>query len=124
MIRNLEITGIHFELDDHIKDYANKKIGNMDKYIPKEQRQTVKGQVILSEEDGKASNRYTCEVRMEVPQETITAKESTINIYAAIDIVEEKVRTQLQKHKDKQQNNRRMRRSRRMLKQFRERTPW
>lgn len=120
---DLQIRGVHFELDDALKDYARKKIGAMDKYLPRNERGASHGEVILSEEEGKAKNRYTCEVTLHVPHETVTAKESTISMYAAIDIVEEKIKTQILKHKDKQQNDRRLRRSRRMLKQFRWRQP-
>lgn len=120
---NLEITGVHFELDDKVKEYAQKKIGSVDKYFPRNQRGSSRGEVILSEEEGKAKNRYSCEVVLHLPHDTVTAKESTVSVYAAIDIVEEKVKTQLLKHKDKQQNNRQQRRTRRMLKQFRWRKP-
>lgn len=124
MINNLEISGVRFELNNQVKDYVQQKIGGLDKYMPKHERQSVRGEVILSEEEGQSNNRYTCEVRIDVPRETVTAKESTINMYAAIDIVEEKVRSQLQKHKDKQENDRKQRRTRRMWKQFRERSPF
>lgn len=124
MINNLEVSGVRFELNDQVKDYVQQKIGGLDKYMPKHERQSVRGEVILSEEEGQSNNRYTCEVRIDMPRETVTAKESTINMYAAIDIVEEKVRSQLQKHKDKQENDRKQRRTRRMWKQFRERSPF
>lgn len=124
MIKNLEITGVRYELSDQIKDYANKKIGSLDKYLPEHEREPVKAQIVLSEEDGKTKNRYTADVKLEVPHGTLTAKESTINMYAAIDIVEDKIKQQLNKHKDKQQNNRKLRRTRRMLKQFREKRPF
>ena len=124
MINNLEITGVRYELNDQIKDYAGKKIGNLDKYLPEHEREPVKAHIVLSEEDGKTKNRYTADVKLEVPHGTLTAKESTINMYAAIDIVEDKIKNQLNKHKDKQQNNRKLRRTRRMLKQFRERGPF
>lgn len=119
----LNISGVHFELDDKIKEYVEKKIGAMDKYVPRHERGASHGEVVLSEDEGKSKNRYTCDVTLYMPHETITAKESTVSIYAAVDIVEEKVKAQLLKHKDKQQNNRQRRRTQRMLKQFRWRRP-
>ena len=124
MINNLEITGVRYELNDQVKEYAAKKIGNLDKYLPEHQRESVKGHIVLSEEDGKTKNRFTADVKLEVPHGTLTANESTINMYAAIDIAEDKIKNQLTKHKDKQQNNRKLRRTQRMLKQFRERSPF
>ena len=114
----LNISGVHFELDEGIKDYVEKKIGVMDKYVPRNERGASRGEVVLSEEEGKSKNRYTCDVTLYMPHETITAQESTVSIYAAVDIVEEKLKTQLLKHKDKRQNDRQRRRSIRMLKQF------
>lgn len=114
----LNITGERYELNDKIKDYVNDKIGKLDKYLPKSERQVSHGEVVLTEEDGKAQNRFTAEVVIRFPHGVVTAKESTINMYAAVDIIEEKVKSQILKHKDKTQNNRRRRRSRRMIKSF------
>jgi ribosome-associated translation inhibitor RaiA len=41
-----------------------------------------------------------CEVTLYLPKETINVKESTINIYAAIDIVEAKLKHRIQKYKE------------------------
>lgn len=114
----LNITGERYELNDKIKDYVNNKIGKLDKYLPKGERSVSHGEVVLSEEDGRAQNRFTAEVVIRFPHGVVTAKESTINMYAAVDIIEEKVKSQILKHKDKTQNNRRRRRSRRMIKGF------
>jgi len=42
---------------------------------------------------------------MFLPGETITAKETTVNIYAAIDIVEQKIKSQLRKYKSLNSDN-------------------
>lgn len=120
---DLEISGVHFELNEKVKQYASKKISVMDKYMPKNERSGTHGKIVLSEEEGQSKNRYICEVIIHTPHETFTAKESTVSIYAAIDIVEEKIKAQILKHKDKKQNNRQRRRTQRMLKQFRFRKP-
>lgn len=114
----LEITGVRYQLSDEVKQYVNSKIGKLDKYLPKNERGPAHGEVVLTEEDGKAQNRFTAEAVLKFPHGTVTARESTINMYAAVDIIEEKLKHQLSKHKDKVQNDRRRRRSRRMLKSF------
>jgi ribosomal subunit interface protein len=43
-----------------------------------------------------------CEVIVRLPQGTLTAKESTMNMFAAVDIVEEKIKIQAKKYKEKQ----------------------
>lgn len=96
---NLEIASIHLEADKDVTKYVNKKIGNLDTYVPKFARESVHGLVKLLEEKADDNNQFTCEVILYLPGEIITAKEATINIYAAIDIVEEKLKAQLRKYK-------------------------
>ena len=45
-------------------------------------------------------NKYEAEVILKVPEKTIIAKDSTMNMHAAIDIVEAKLIAQLRKYKD------------------------
>lgn len=114
----LEITGVHFEVSDQVKKYVNKKIGRLDRYLPKNARTPARGHVVLSEDDGKAKNRFMADVTLTFPHGEVVAKEATISIYAAIDIVEEKLKSQLLKHKNKVQDNSRNRKMARKLKGF------
>lgn len=98
---HLDVKGVRFDADERIQKYINRKLGKLDKYLPRVAREGLHGQVVLIEDDGKAKNRFTCEVTIHVPHETITAKESTINMYAAIDIVEAKIKNQFVKYKGK-----------------------
>jgi ribosomal subunit interface protein len=100
MIKRLDITGVHMEVDDDLKKYAAKKIGRLDRFIPKVGRESVHVDVKLKEGKAKDKNERTCEVILRLPHETITVKDCTINIYAAIDIVETKLRNQLKKYKE------------------------
>lgn len=99
MISPIEITGIGYELDDKTKDYINKKIGKLDRYLPKSARDSVKAQVKLREVNRDNGNKYEAEVIISVPDKTITAKDSTVNALAAVDIVEAKILAQLRKYK-------------------------
>ncbi len=101
MIQKLEITASGVELDNDIKKYVNKKIGRLDKYITKHARKSAHAEVKLKLDKGKKNDKFMAEVVLQLPNETLTAKESTLNIYAAIDIVEAKLRSQLRKYKDK-----------------------
>lgn len=106
MIEKLETTAVHFELDDRLKRYVAKKIGKLDRYVPKNDREPLHCQVVLTEAEGQAKNRFTCEVTMHLPHIVLSAKEATINMYAAIDIVEAKIKQQLQKYKSKETDHR------------------
>jgi putative sigma-54 modulation protein len=55
--------------------------------------------VKISQTDKPSGNKYEVEVVMTVPDKVITAKDSTMNVLAAIDIVEEKLKRQLRKYK-------------------------
>lgn len=100
MITRLDITGVHMNVGDDLKKYVLKKIGRLDRFIPRAGRESVHAEVKLKESKAKDKNERTCEVIMHLPHENIAVKESTINIYAAIDIVETKLHHQLKKYKD------------------------
>lgn len=100
MIKKLEISGVHTDLTEDLKKYIGKKIGRLDSYMPRQSRSSAHVEVVLKEGNAKDKNRCQCEVVIHLPQETITVKEATINMFAAVDIVEAKLRNQLKKYKE------------------------
>jgi len=100
MINKLEVVSVHSNSDKSLDKYVNKKIGQLDRYIPRKSRESVHVTVRLKDSKAKNKNNFTCEVVMHLPHETIDVRESTINMYAAIDIVEAKLRQQLIKYKE------------------------
>lgn len=99
MIARIDTAGINVELGDDIKRYITKKIGKLDKYMPKHARQSVHAQVKLRETNNRLGNKYECEVLLHLPNQQLQAKESTLNMFAAVDIVEAKLKNQLVKYK-------------------------
>ena len=100
MIKKLEIHGVHMHVDPKLFAYTTRKIGKLDKYISKHARESVHAEVMLKAEKVKNKKNNTCEVIMHLPQEKLRVKESTINMYAAVDIVEAKLKNLLKKYKD------------------------
>ncbi len=100
MIDTLTITGIKYDVDEKTKKYVTKKIGALDRYLPRHARKSVKAVVRIEQIDQKDGNKYEVEVVLTVPEKTITAKDSTVNAMAAVDIVEAKLATQLRKYKE------------------------
>lgn len=100
MIAKLEIAGVHTQLDDDLRKYVTKKIGKLDTYLPRRARPSAHAEVKLLEQKIKAKKECTCEVVMHLPHDTLTTKESTMNMYAAIDIVEAKLKNQIKKYKE------------------------
>ena len=100
MISRVEKSGINLELDADLKKYIDRKIGRLDRYMPRHARKTVHAEVKMRETGNKAGDKYTCEVVLHLPGGQVTAKESTLNMFAAVDIVEAKLKNQLKKYKE------------------------
>ncbi len=100
MIKNITISGLNgYELDVAAKRYVRKKIGRLDRYLPRHARKSLHVEVKLRQVNRSHGNKYECDVVLRAPHQTLTAKESTVNMLAAIDIVEEKIKNQLKKYK-------------------------
>lgn len=101
MIAQIRISSTNLEIDDNVSKYINRKIGRLDRYLPRASRKVVRASVVLRKKDSQSDgNVYECEASLRMSDETITAKESTLNKFAAIDIVEAKLKNQLHKYKD------------------------
>ena len=100
MIKNITITGVKYELNDTTKKYVERKIGGLGKYLPRHARKSVTADVKIKQIDNPGGNKYEVEVIINVPDKVITAKDSTMNVLAAVDIVETKLNGQLRRYKD------------------------
>jgi putative sigma-54 modulation protein len=100
MISKVEITGVHTKVDQKLHDYIIKKIARMDRYLPKHARESAHAEILIKESKVKERKQYTCEVVLRLPSTTITSKETTMNAFAAVDIVEAKLKNQLKKYKE------------------------
>lgn len=100
MIAKLEISAVHANVDKKLHDYVAKKIGKLDQYMSKHARISAHAEVKLIEHKIKAKKECTCEVILHLPQDTIMTKETTLNMYAAVDIVEAKLKNRLRKYKE------------------------
>lgn len=98
MIDNLNISGVHIKVSERLEKYIHKKIGKLDRLLPARSKKSASVKVILMENNDK-SKKATCEVIIELPHATISAKESTVNMFASIDIVEAKLSRQIRKYK-------------------------
>lgn len=100
MAMQVDITGVGaYAPDEPTKKYITKKIGGLTRLAPRHARKSMRAEVKLDEVNRNNGNKYEVEVVMQVPGKTITAKDSTLNVLAATDIVEAKLATQLRKYK-------------------------
>ncbi len=100
MIAKMEINGVHANIDTDLRKYVEKKIGHLDRFLPRHARESAHAEIKLKEQMIKAKKECTCEVILHLPHDTITTKETTINMYAAIDIVETRLKNQIKKYKE------------------------
>ncbi len=49
MIRNITLTGIKLELDPKTKKYVKKKIGALDRYLPRHARKSARAEVKIAQ---------------------------------------------------------------------------
>jgi ribosomal subunit interface protein len=101
MIAKFELKGVHTTIDPNLQKYATRKLASLDKYLPRHHRDAAHAIVELKQV-GKAKDqgKYTCDVTLHLPKETIHVAETTLNMFAAIDIVETKLKQQIKKYKD------------------------
>ncbi len=100
MIESIKITGIKYDVDDTTRKYVLKKIGRLDRYLPRHARKTATADVRLKQINADHGNKYEAEIILNIPDKRLTVKDSTVNMLAAVDIIEAKLVTQLHKYKE------------------------
>ncbi len=100
MIGTLQISGVHSQLTQKERNYVLRKIGGLDKYIPKMARPSASVEVKLKDGKAKDKRAHECEVIIKLPKSTITSHRKSTSIIAAIDEVEENLKKQLKRYKD------------------------
>lgn len=99
MIASIEITGVKYVVGDQAYKYVMRRVARLDRYLPRHARKSVTADVKLKQVNRENGNKYEAEIILNVPDKRLTAKDSTVNMFAAIDIVEAKLVSQLRKYK-------------------------
>jgi len=100
MIDNIEISGVKYKVEDALRKYATKRLGHLDKFLPKKNRKDVVMHVVIKQVNRAHGNKYEISVAMDVPGgKLLTAKDEAGNVFAGIDILEAKLRGQVRKFK-------------------------
>lgn len=100
MIASIDIAGVQYNVNEATKRYVLRKVARLDRYLPAHARKSATADVKLKQVNRDHGNKYEAEVIITVPDKRITAKDSTVNMMAAIDIVEAKLSSQLRKYKE------------------------
>lgn len=94
---HIDITFKNVDPSEALKDYATKRLSKIGKYIDR----PAEAHVVLSVE----KIRHKAEVTLNADGVIVNAVEITEDLYAAIDMVMDKVERQIKKHKQKLQDH-------------------
>lgn len=89
----IKVTGQQIEVTQALRDYVNEKIGRVSRHFEK----TIEAHVVL----GVEKLQHHAEATIKASQRTIHAEADGIDMYAAIDVLSDKLDTQVRKHKEK-----------------------
>lgn len=110
---NIAITFKGFEPSEHLKKYAHRRFNKLTKYVDGKE-DTTEMQVNL----GIEKFRHLAEVTVTGDKINLSATESSEDMYATIDMVLDKLESQLRKHKDRDKDRRKGDRSRVSIETF------
>jgi ribosomal subunit interface protein len=97
-----KLTGRGYDIDSKLQSYIEDKLSGLDKYIPRAARKTAHLEVVLIDDpSGREDNRYVCEAIIKLPSSSLQSCEGAVNMYASVDIVAAKLRSQIRTYKDK-----------------------
>ena len=100
MIENIDISGSNYKVEESFQKYVHKRIGKLDRYLPRQNRKDVGAKVVVTQVNRDHGNKYELSVAMEIPGgKVISAKDECSNLYAGIDIVEAKLTGQIRRFK-------------------------
>jgi putative sigma-54 modulation protein len=101
MLTNISMRGVPQDIDADLQRYVNRKLGRLDIFLPRRARRSTYASVRLIIDHAADKKESTCEVTVHLPQEKIMARETTVNMYAAVDIVEARLRNQIKRYKSR-----------------------
>jgi putative sigma-54 modulation protein len=95
---NLVLKGKNFVISDRVRDYVEKKIGKLDRYLPEIDEARVE---ITQEKTKSAKDRNIVQVTLRTDGTILRAENRSEAIYGSIDAVVDKIHRQIVRYKDK-----------------------
>ena len=100
MIEKIEVSGSDYKVEDNLRKYIKKRVGKLDRYLPKGSKKDIVCKAVVSEVGKKGTNKYEISVAMEIPGgKVIAAKDECSNVFAGVDLVEAKLTGQIRRYK-------------------------
>ncbi len=100
MIEKIELSGKGYKVDTPLKKYAEKRLGKLDRYLPRGSKKDVVLKMTVGVESKSKNNKYEIVAVMEIPGgKVLTAKDECSNVFAGVDLVEAKLMGQIRRYK-------------------------
>lgn len=100
MIEKIEITGNGYKVEEGFRKYVEKRMGKLDRYLPRGSKKDVIAKIIVSEIGKTRGDKYEISVAMEIPGgKVLAAKDECSNVFAGVDLVEAKLTGQIRRYK-------------------------
>ena len=100
MIERLDISAVHTTIDDKLHKYITKKLGSLDRFIPRGGRDSAHAEVVMKHARSSENKEHSCEVTLHLPHEVINVSESMSNAFSAVDVAEAKLKQQIVRYKE------------------------
>lgn len=100
MIEKIETSGNGYKIDEPFKKYAQKRLGKLDKYLPRGSKKDVVMKVAVAEVGKNKNGKYEISATMEITGgKVLAAKDECTNVFAGVDLVEAKLMGQIRRYK-------------------------
>lgn len=100
MIEKIEVSGNDYKIDEPLKKYIEKRIGKLDRYLPRGKKKDVVCKVVVTEIGKTKDEKFEVSVAMEIPGgKVIAARDECSNVFAGVDLVEAKLMGQIRRYK-------------------------
>ena len=100
MISKIEINSNGYKVDEPFRKYVEKRLGKLDKYLPRGMKKGASVKTTINEIGKKKSEKYEIIASMDINGgKEIVAKDECANVFAGIDLVEAKLTGQIRRYK-------------------------
>lgn len=100
MIEKLEVSGSNYKVSENFQKYVEKRIGKLDRYMPRGSKKDMVAKVVVTEVNRPHNNKYLVSAAIEATGgKVFTAKDECSNVFAGVDIVEAKLKGQINRYK-------------------------
>ena len=100
MIEKIDISGSNYKPEESFKKYTIKRIGKLDRYLPRGNKKDVVAKIVVTEVNRAHGNKYEISANLEIPGgKVISARDECSNVFAGIDILEAKLTGEIRRFK-------------------------